>query len=88
MSALPRLATAPDGQGASTRGQRVDRLVEPATIDIPPPIPTAKATLEQVRASLERGIDQAQADLTEDFDVVQARMRAEYGIHGKGEVRH
>ena len=48
-----------------------------------PPIPTAKATLEQVRASLERGIAQARAGLTEDFDVVQARMRAKYGVRSR-----
>ena len=83
MSALPRPAKVPDGQGPSTRGQRVVRLVGPAASDIPPPIPTAKATLEQVRASLERGIAQAQAGLTEDFDVVQARMRAKYGLRSQ-----
>ena len=83
MSALPRLAKAPDGQGASTRGQRVDRPVESAALNIPSPIPTAQATLEQVRASLERGIAQAQAGLTEDFDVVQARMRAKYGLRSR-----
>jgi hypothetical protein len=84
MSALPRLAKTPDGQqGASTRSQREGVAAEPAALDIPPPIPTAKATLEQVRASLERGIAQARAGLTEDFDVVQARMRAKYGLRSR-----
>jgi hypothetical protein len=36
-----------------------------------------------VRASLEKGIAQAQAGLTEDFDVVQARMRAKYGLRSR-----
>lgn len=83
MSALPRIAKAPDGQGASTRSQREAVAAEPAAIEIPPPIPTAKATLEQVRASLERGIAQARTGLTEDFDVVQARMRAKYGLRSR-----
>lgn len=83
MSALPRLAKAPDGQGTSSRTQREGIAAEPTGIDIPPPIPTAKATLEQVRASLERGIAQAHAGLTEDFDVVQARMRAKYGLRSR-----
>lgn len=83
MSALPRIANAPDGRGASTRNQREVVAAESDALEIPPPIPTAKATLEQVRASLERGIAQAQAGLTEDFDVVQARMRAKYGLRSR-----
>jgi hypothetical protein len=80
MSALPRIAKAPDGQGASTRSQREAVNAEQDALEIPPPLPTAKATLAQVRASLERGIAQAREGLTEDFDVVQARMRAKYGL--------
>ncbi len=78
MSALPRIAKAPTGQGAPARSQREGVPAEPAALAIPPPIPTAKATLEQMRASLERGIAQARAGLTEDLDVVQARMRAKF----------
>lgn len=53
---------------------------EAAGIYIPPPVPTEKATLEQVRASLELSLAQAEAGLGEDFDVVQARMRAKFGV--------
>ena len=83
MSALPRIAKSPAGQGASIRGQHEGVAAESAALDVPPPIPTAKATLEQMRASIERGLAQARAGLTEDFDVVQARMRAKYGLRAR-----
>ncbi|HAN92752.1 MAG TPA: hypothetical protein DCQ33_11845 [Nitrospira sp.] len=54
-----------------------------AGIYIPPPIPTEKATLEQIRASLEISLAQVEAGLGEDFDVVQARMRAKYGLRSR-----
>ncbi len=83
MSTLPRIAKSPAGQGASIRGQHEGVDADSVALDIPPPIPTANATLEQVRASLERGLAQARAGLTEDFDVVQARMRAKYGLRSR-----
>ena len=47
-------------------------------MNIPPPIPTAPATYEQVCASLEIGLAEAHAGVGEDFDVVSARLRAKF----------
>ncbi len=44
------------------------------------PVPHIKPTREQVLRSLEIGIAQARAGIGEDFEVVQARMRAKYGV--------
>ena len=48
------------------------------SFDIPPPIPTVPATREHVRASLELGLAEARAGIGEDFEVVQARLRATF----------
>lgn len=74
MSPQPLIAKAADG-GAS--GGSSSPKPAPA-IYIPPPIPTEPATPEQVRASLELGLAEARAGLGEDFDVVQARLRAKF----------
>ncbi len=76
MSALPLKRKSPDGQAAPA-SLVADGATVPA-LDIPPPIPTAKATREQIRASLELGLAQARAGIGEDFDVVQARLRAKF----------
>jgi hypothetical protein len=47
-------------------------------IYIPPPIPTEKVTHEQMRASLELSLDDIRAGRVEDFEVVQARLRAKF----------
>ena len=47
-------------------------------IYIPPPIPTEKLTQEQLRASLEIGLAEAHAGIGEDFEAVQARLRAKF----------
>lgn len=83
MSALPRIAKAPDGHGASAPSARVTSTAPRAALEIPPPIPTAPATREQVLASLELGIAQARDGLVEDSEVVQARMRAKYGLRSR-----
>ena len=54
---------------------------EPAdTSDIPPPVPHIMPTREQFERSLHVSLAQASAGMGEDFEVVQARMRAKYGI--------
>lgn len=62
--------------------QESDREIDPPafvdTSDIPPPVPHIKPTREQVLRSLEIGIAQAKAGIGEDFEVVQARMRAKF----------
>jgi hypothetical protein len=78
MSALPRIAKAPDGQGVSATNSPAASSTRFTAIDIPPPIPTAPATREQVRASLELGLAEARAGIGEDFEVVQARLRAKF----------
>ncbi len=49
-----------------------------SSFSIPPPIQTKLATREQVRASLELGLAEARAGIGEDFEVVQARLRAKF----------
>jgi hypothetical protein len=78
MSALPRIANAPDGRGASASGSRAEPAAARAALEIPPPIPTAPATREQIRASLELGLAEARAGIGEDFELVQARLRAKF----------
>lgn len=78
MSALPRIAKAPDGQGVSAPSSPAKSASRLTTMDIPPPIPTARATREQVRASMELGLAEARAGIGEDFEVVQARLRAKF----------
>ena len=60
--------------------REIDSLAFADTSDIPPPVPHIKPTREQVLRSLEIGIAQARAGIGEDFEVVQARMRAKYGL--------
>ena len=88
MPALPLIAKTIDEKAEAAPSPRAEFASTRDAIFIPPPLPTKKATLAQVRASLEISLAQASAGLLEDADVVQARMRAKYGIHGKGEVRH
>lgn len=78
MSALPLKLKSADGQARSAAAPPAASASESAEIYIPPPIPTAKATLEQIRASLEIGLAQARAGIGEDFEVVQARLRAKF----------
>lgn len=78
MSALPLIAKAPDGQGVSSSNSRVDSTSPRTLIDIPPPLPTAPVTREQMLASVELGLAQARAGIGEDFDVVQTRLRAKF----------
>lgn len=80
MSALPLKRKAPGGQAVTQPDSSASASVG---IYIPPPIPTENATLEQVRASLEISLAEAEAGLCEDFDVVQARMRAKYGLRSR-----
>ena len=69
---------------APAPSQESDRRLNPLAFadasDIPPPVPHIKPTREQVLRSLEIGIAQARAGIGEDFEVVQARMRARYGV--------
>ena len=69
---------------APAPSQESDRRLDPLAFadisDIPPPVPHIKPTREQLLRSLEIGIAQARAGLCVDFDVVQARMRAKYGV--------
>lgn len=58
--------------------RRLDPLAFADASDIPPPVPHIKPTREQVLRSLEIGIAQARAGIGEDFEVVQARMRAKF----------
>lgn len=83
MSALPLNLKSVDGKAKSAAASPKARVSEAAGIYIPPPVPTEKATLEQVRASLESSLAQANAGIGEDFDVVQARMRAKYGLRSR-----
>lgn len=80
MSALPSRSKTPVANPSAKPDAAIDPLAFADTSDIPPPIPTMKATREQFRRSLEIGLAQARAGLGEDFDVVQARMRAKYGL--------
>ena len=67
---------------APAPSQDSDREIDPLAFadisDIPPPVPHIKPTREQVLRSLEIGIAQARAGIGEDFEVVQARMRAKF----------
>ncbi len=78
MSALPRIAKDHDGHKVSGSSSPAASATRLTAMDIPPPIPTAPATREQVRASLELGIAEARAGIGEDFEVVQARLRAQF----------
>lgn len=78
MSALPRIAKAPDGQGVSAAGSIAEPNAARAALDIPLPIASVPATRQQIRASLELGLAEARAGIGEDFDVVQARLRAKF----------
>ncbi len=62
MSALPKFKS-PNRQTPSSSDSRDASTAESAGMYIPPPSPTAKATREQIRASLELGI--AEADLVQ-----------------------
>lgn len=64
-----------DGASGGSAGSQP---VPPPAIPIPPPVPTERVTPEQLRASLERGLAEARAGRGEDFDVVQARLRAKF----------
>ena len=59
MSALPRIAKAPVGSGGSVPVPVTASATVVSAMSIPPPIPTAPATYEQVRASLEIGLAEA-----------------------------
>lgn len=78
MSALPRIAKAPDVRGVSSPSSSGTAVTRLTAMDIPPPLPTAPATQEQVRASLELGLAEARAGIGEDFETVQARLRAKF----------
>ena len=58
----------------------IDPLCFADTSDIPPPVPHIMPTREQFERSLRIGLAQANAGMGEDFEVVQARMRAKYGL--------
>ena len=58
----------------------IDPLCFADTSDIPPPVPHLMPTREQLERSLRIGLAQASAGQGEDFEVVQARMRAKYGL--------
>lgn len=58
----------------------IDPLCFADTSDIPPPVPHIMPTREQFERSLRIGLAQAKAGMGEDFEVVQARMRAKYGL--------
>ena len=73
MSALPLIAQDTDGQGA-----RPQPAGDRAGLATPPPLPTATATPAQVRASLDLGLAEARAGIGEDFEAVQARLRAKF----------
>jgi hypothetical protein len=83
MSALPLKLKSAVGKAASAAASPEASVSESAGIYIPPPIPTEKATWEQIGASLEISLAQARAGIGEDFDVVQARMRAKYGLRSR-----
>ncbi|MBL8636057.1 MAG: hypothetical protein JNM40_22720 [Myxococcales bacterium] len=57
----------------------IDPLCFADTSDIPPPVPHLVPTREQFERSLRVSLAQASAGMGEDFEVVQARMRAKYG---------
>ena len=78
MSALPRIAKAPVGSSGSAPVPVAASATGVSAMNIPPPIPTAPATHEQVRASLEIGLAEAHAGVGEDFEVVSARLRAKF----------
>ena len=67
---------------APAPSQQSDREIDPLAFadisDIPPPVPHIKPTRDQVLRSLEIGIAQARAGIGEDFEVVQARLRAKF----------
>jgi hypothetical protein len=58
----------------------IDPLCFADTSDIPPPVPHIMPTREQFERSLRIGLAQAKAGMGEDCEVVQARMRAKYGL--------
>ena len=58
----------------------IDPLCFADTSDIPPPVPHIMPTREQFERSLRVSLAQANASLGEEFEVVQARMRAKYGL--------
>ena len=76
MSALDARKKTSPVTPASARETAVDPLAFADTSDIPPPMPHIKPTREQFRRSLEISLAQARAGVGEDFDVVQARLRA------------
>lgn len=83
MSASPLKLKSADRKTSSAAAPPKGTVSESAGIYIPPPVSTEKATLEQVRASLDVSLAQAHAGIGEDFDVVQARMRAKYGLRSR-----
>lgn len=88
MPTRPLAAKALEGKAAPNVSPQAKCALDREAITIPPPIPTAKATLSPIQASLELALAQAGAGLLEDADEVQARMRAKYGGHGKGGMKH
>lgn len=78
MSALNARKKTPPATPASARDTAVEPLAFADTSDIPPPVPHLKPTREQFRRSLEISLAQARAGIGEDFDVVQARLRAKF----------
>ena len=56
----------------------IDPLCLADTSDIPPPVPHIMPTREQFERSLRVGMAQAKAGMGEDFEVVQARLRAKF----------
>ena len=56
----------------------IDPLCFADTSDIPPPVPHIMPTREQFERSMAVGLAQARAGMGEDFEVVQARMRAKF----------
>lgn len=75
MSPQPLMAKNADGGASGGSSTPKPAPAKPA-IYIPPPVPTEKATHEQIRASLELSLAEARAGIGEDFEVVQARLRA------------
>ena len=77
MSPQSLMAKNADGGAAGGSSSPTAAPAKPA-IYIPPPIPTEKLTQEQLRASLEIGLAEAHAGIGEDFEAVQARLRAKF----------
>lgn len=75
--AKARADVPPKKEAAETKAV-IDPLCFADTSDIPPPVPHIMPTREQFERSLRIGLAQAKAGMGEDFEVVQARLRAKF----------